>query len=180
MLLQFGYFNRKAFASAAPFFDRLRDFLQNFAARLPLACEIRNKHWLSQDYFDLLRSHEVTAALVEHAWLPPVDRLIEEHDVITGPLAYVRLISDRHGIEKITTTWGKEVVDRGGDLERVAGALRRVAERVEVVDSHTEGEPTRVVIEGWPLPDGATMTERRFDLLGIPFCVRQPRSRRGL
>jgi proline racemase len=32
---------------------------------------------------------------------------------------------------------------------------------VEVVDSHTEGEPTRVVISGWPQPEGATMLERR-------------------
>jgi proline racemase len=34
-------------------------------------------------------------------------------------------------------------------------------ETIEVVDSHTEGEPTRVVIGGWPQPDGATMAERR-------------------
>ena len=32
---------------------------------------------------------------------------------------------------------------------------------IEVVDSHTEGEPTRVVIAGWPLPNGSTMAERR-------------------
>lgn len=31
---------------------------------------------------------------------------------------------------------------------------------IRVVDSHTEGEPTRVVIDGWPQPAGATMTER--------------------
>lgn len=37
-------------------------------------------------------------------------------------------------------------------------------ETIRVVDSHTEGEPTRVVIEGWPLPSGATMAERRDDL----------------
>ena len=30
-----------------------------------------------------------------------------------------------------------------------------------VIDSHTEGEPTRVVISGWPEPPGASMTERR-------------------
>ena len=30
-----------------------------------------------------------------------------------------------------------------------------------MVDSHTEGEPTRVVIGGWPLPEGATLAERR-------------------
>ena len=35
---------------------------------------------------------------------------------------------------------------------------------IRVVDSHTEGEPTRVVIEGWPAPTGDTMEERRDDL----------------
>jgi 4-hydroxyproline epimerase len=38
-------------------------------------------------------------------------------------------------------------------------------DRVEVVDSHTEGEPTRVVVEGWPQPEGRTMAERRAFLL---------------
>ena len=36
---------------------------------------------------------------------------------------------------------------------------------IRVVDSHTEGEPTRVVVDGWPQPAGATMAERRDDLL---------------
>ena len=36
--------------------------------------------------------------------------------------------------------------------------------RIRVVDSHTEGEPTRVVIEGWPQPRGATMAERAADM----------------
>jgi proline racemase len=36
-----------------------------------------------------------------------------------------------------------------------------VSDSVRVIDSHTEGEPTRVVIEGWPQPAGATMQERR-------------------
>lgn len=45
--------------------------------------------------------------------------------------------------------------------------------RIEVVDSHTEGEPTRVVIDGWPLPPGATMAERRSELLGSQDRLRQ-------
>ena len=37
-------------------------------------------------------------------------------------------------------------------------------EAIEVVDSHTEGEPTRVVVSGWPQPEGATMAGRRENL----------------
>ena len=35
---------------------------------------------------------------------------------------------------------------------------------IDVIDSHTEGEPTRVVIGGWPQPRGATMSERLDDV----------------
>jgi 4-hydroxyproline epimerase len=44
-----------------------------------------------------------------------------------------------------------------------------------VVDSHTEGEPTRVVIRGWPEPEGATMAERRAHL-----AARHDHLRRGV
>jgi 4-hydroxyproline epimerase len=44
---------------------------------------------------------------------------------------------------------------------------------VEVVDSHTEGEPTRVVVSGWPQPAGATMAERRAFLLAEQDHLRQ-------
>lgn len=43
-------------------------------------------------------------------------------------------------------------------------AIPRVPVKIHVVDSHTEGEPTRVVIDGWPQPRGTTMAERGADL----------------
>ena len=46
-------------------------------------------------------------------------------------------------------------------------------ERVAVVDSHTEGEPTRVVVGGWPQPEGRTMAERRGFLLRHQDRLRQ-------
>ena len=36
--------------------------------------------------------------------------------------------------------------------------------KISVIDSHTEGEPTRVVLDGWPQPRGATMSERSQDV----------------
>ncbi len=46
-------------------------------------------------------------------------------------------------------------------------------DHVEVVDSHTEGEPTRVVVEGWPPPEGRTMAQRRAFLLAHQDGLRQ-------
>jgi proline racemase len=59
-----------------------------------------------------------------------------------------------------------------GPRDSSAGAVSFPA-RVEVVDSHTEGEPTRVVIEGWPPPEGRTMAERRAFLLARQDPLRQ-------
>jgi proline racemase len=39
-----------------------------------------------------------------------------------------------------------------------------VPSAIRVIDTHTEGEPTRVIVEGWPQPAGTTMAERRDDL----------------
>jgi proline racemase len=46
-------------------------------------------------------------------------------------------------------------------------------ETIEVVDSHTEGEPTRVVVAGWPTPAGATLLERRETLRREQDALRQ-------
>ena len=35
---------------------------------------------------------------------------------------------------------------------------------MHAVDTHTEGEPTRVIVNGWPQPAGTTMAARRDDL----------------
>jgi uncharacterized protein YecE (DUF72 family) len=142
VLLQFGYFNRATFSGPRPFLARLESFFAKYAARLPLACEIRNRTWLGPDYFGLLREHRVATALVEHAWLPPIEHVIEQHDVATAPYVYVRLIGDRAGIEQVTTTWERVVIDRAADLRRVAAALRRIAASAELlvfVNNHYAG-----------------------------------------
>jgi proline racemase len=45
-----------------------------------------------------------------------------------------------------------------------AGEAPPMPDAIRVIDSHTEGEPTRVVLEGWPQPPGATMSDRRAAL----------------
>ena len=47
------------------------------------------------------------------------------------------------------------------DMSTAHAAAGGFPGRVAVVDSHTEGEATRVVIDGWPQPAGDTMLDRR-------------------
>ena len=58
------------------------------------------------------------------------------------------------------------------------------ARRVRVVDSHTGGEPTRVVTDGFPDLEGATLAERAADVAGrhrrlATAIVDEPRGQRG-
>lgn len=47
----------------------------------------------------------------------------------------------------------------------IAPDRRFFPETIRVIDSHTEGEPTRVVVDGWPRLDGDDMVARRDDLV---------------
>ena len=46
-------------------------------------------------------------------------------------------------------------------MSGLAGSSATMPASMHVVDSHTEGEPTRVIIDGWPQPAGDTMALRR-------------------
>lgn len=133
ILLQFGYFNKAAFASAKPFMDRLDRFLAAFPQPRSLAVEIRNKNWLNDEFLQLLRSHGAALALADQVWMPPIEQVLDKHDCITGDFLYVRLIGDRHGIEKITTTWDKVVVDRRERIASLVTALAGVISAADVV-----------------------------------------------
>ncbi len=133
ILLQFRYFNKKTFSTERVFFDRLDRFLHDLPQPQRFAVEIRNKAWLCDDFFDLLRAHSVSYALTEHVWMPPVERVLDDFDCLTGELAYLRLIGDRKGIERITTSWDETVVDRTDRLGVMVAALLCRLPQTEVV-----------------------------------------------
>lgn len=133
VLLQFGYFNRKAFSGSRAFLDRLEAFLEGWPRGIPVAVEIRNKNWLGPDYFALLRRRRAAAALAEQLWMPPLETILEKYDVRTGDLLYLRLIGDRKAIEAITTTWDRVVIDRTDRYRAIANALRGIIKDTDVV-----------------------------------------------
>ena len=70
LLFQFGYFNKTAFKSGTEFLARLEPFLKKLPKGYQFALEIRNKQWLTAEFFDLLREHKVAYALIDQAWMP--------------------------------------------------------------------------------------------------------------
>ena len=129
LLLQFGYFNKAAFAGVNEFLAVLVPFLKKLPSGYRFTLEIRNKHWLVPAFVDALRDHRVSLALVDQAWMPRPKQLFARFDPITADLAYVRWLGDRKGIEAKTKTWDKIIEDRTADLGEWVEVLKKVHER---------------------------------------------------
>jgi uncharacterized protein YecE (DUF72 family) len=129
LLLQFGYFNKKAFVGVNDFLARLRPFLKKLPKDHKFAVEIRNKNWLVPQFVEVLRERGVALALIDQAWMPRPAKWFEKFDPIIADFTYVRWLGDRKGIEQQTKVWNKIIVDRKPDLAEWVEVLKTVHKR---------------------------------------------------
>jgi uncharacterized protein YecE (DUF72 family) len=129
LLLQFGYFNKKAFVGINDFLVRLRPFLKKLPTDHKFVVEIRNKNWLVPQFVETLRERGVALALIDQSWMPQPAEWFEKFDPITADFTYVRWLGDRKGIEEQTKTWDKVIVPRSRELSEWAGILGKVHKR---------------------------------------------------
>ena len=123
IVFQFPLFDRWKFPKQESFLAVLVPFLKNLPADHKFVIEIRNKNWLDAKFADVLRVHNVALALTDTSFMPRPWEMKEQFDLITADFTYVRWLGDRKGIEKVTTTWDKTVVDRRADLKGWADLL---------------------------------------------------------
>ena len=116
IVFQFPYFDRSAFHTAQGFLDRLRAFLPQLPSGRQFAVEICNKNWFTADFADLLREHRVALVLADRPNAPRPPELFQAFDPITADWTYIRWLGDRKGLEQITKSFDRIVVDRKEDL----------------------------------------------------------------
>jgi len=128
LLIQFPYFNKKTFPDKQKFYDKLDRFLTDLPrdGGREFAVEIRNKTWLSEEYFAMLREHGVAAALVDQSWMPHGDETVAKWDALTTDWAYIRLLGDRKKTEELVERWDREVLDYTESLTRWANLLKQL------------------------------------------------------
>ncbi len=85
----------------------LKDFLAGLPERCRFAVEVRNRKWLDEKFYDLLRDNSAALVLIDHPWMP-------EMNTITSDFTYIRWVGDR---KKIKGTLGKIEKDRRKDIE---------------------------------------------------------------
>jgi uncharacterized protein YecE (DUF72 family) len=129
LLIQFPYFNKKAFAKPEDFFARLFLFLEQLPKDRKFALEIRNKNWLLPALADELLGRRIALALTDHPWMPRPSEVFQKFDPITSDFTYIRWLGDRHGIEKETKTWDRTIVDRRAALSEWAKVCMMVRRR---------------------------------------------------
>jgi len=129
LLLQLPRFPPQSFGGAAGFRERLDRFLEDLPRDVQIAVEIRNPEWLDESFAALVHRHGATPVLVDRVHMPHGAAVFDLLQADRAPFVYVRLLGDRHRIEKITTTWDREVIDWSASLERWAELLERLAQR---------------------------------------------------
>jgi uncharacterized protein YecE (DUF72 family) len=143
LVLQFPYFNKQAFASAAPFLERLDAFLGTLPAEFRYAVELRNRAWIAPPLLEILRRHRSALVLVEISYMPHPAEWAKRLDLVTTDFVYARLIGDRKAVEEKTKTFDRIVLDRSAALRDWAELLRalepRVAETFVFANNHYAG-----------------------------------------
>jgi len=131
ILLQFPYFGPDVFDNDVQFVARLKAFFMKLPKAGPyrFAVEVRNKFWLKPRLLDLLRENNVALALQAHNYMPGPEIFEKLEDPLTADFAYIRLLGDRKGIEKLTTTWNKTIIDRTAELQSWVRVCEKIQKR---------------------------------------------------
>ena len=94
----------------------LEDFLPILPEGYRYAVEVRNKKWLEERFYSLLREHGIALVLVDHPWMPDMD-------TITADFTYIRWEGDR---KKVKGDLGNVEIDRSGDITQWAGKVKGI------------------------------------------------------
>jgi len=111
--------------------------MEALIAKIPeqvrVVIEVRNRKWLDDRFFDILRGKKIALALVDHPWMP-------RHKIITSDFAYVRFLGDR---KKIDSDFSYIRYDREEDLkwwaELVENFSRERGEVYAYLNNHYSG-----------------------------------------
>ena len=104
---------RSDFDDLGKFVEDLQPFVRSLPAEMPRAIEIRNRAWLTAELADCLSETETGLALVDLPRRPRPKEWLEPGVVIPeSAFQYVRLVGDRHSIERRTKIWDQAIVER--------------------------------------------------------------------
>ena len=147
VMFQFEYLNKQKMASAKSFRDRFGAFASNLPTGHAYALEIRNKNYMTPEYFEWLLEIGVLPVLISGYWMPRPAALFEDQKKILQqfPTIIFRLMGeDRGEIEKTTNKeWNRIVKPHDKELEEIAAMVVELqsfgVKSFVFVNNHYEG-----------------------------------------
>ena len=106
----------------AKHFKDLADYLKKLPKQNRYVVEVRNKSWLTTEFFNLLRENRVVLAWAETP-------LMAEITEVTGDFLYMRWEGDR---QAVVGTLGKVETDKTGDYAHWAEKIKPYLAKTEV------------------------------------------------
>jgi len=129
LIFEFGAFSRKSYEGVAPFTEDLDRFLGTLPDGLRYSVEVRNPEFLAPEYFECLRSHNVSHVFNAWARMPELGSQIAIPEAFTADFTVARALLKRgRGYENAVKLF--QPYDRIQEPQpKVRGALRDLASR---------------------------------------------------
>lgn len=105
----------------AQHFDRMAALVPRLPADLRWAVEVRHTSWLTDEFYDLLRAHNVALTHVDLPWMPRTTP-------VTADFAYIRWLGDRQQISE-DFSFVRPNMERHAELQWWARQIERLAAR---------------------------------------------------
>jgi len=155
MVFQFPAFDRWKFPTQKHFLEVLAPFLMKLSRDRRFAVEVRNKNWLDATLADLLRERGIALVLQDISNMPGFAEMSKKFDPITADWTYIRWLGDRKGIEKLTMTWDKAIVDRTSELSSWVDFCYQIRKRGVMIyayaNNHYAGHAPTTIRQFWNL-----------------------------
>lgn len=149
LLFQFPRFDRDYFGTLDDFLVVLEPFLRELPRGFRFALEVRNREWVQPKLMDVLEARGVAYAWTDHNRMPRPQETARLVRPVTADFVYLRWLGDRYGIERLTKTWDRTIVDRAREIEQWSGIVRDLRQRdLEVfgyVNNHYAGHAPATV-----------------------------------
>ncbi len=145
LMFQFDYLNKQKMKSQIEFLSKLKTFLRNIEADLPLALEIRNPNYLNELYFEFLNEMNVFNVFLQGYYMPPIWEIYAKYSNYIKDKVVIRLHGpNREDIEeKSGGNWNKIIYSKDNELTHIVEILkdleRRKVETYINVNNHYEG-----------------------------------------
>ena len=145
VMFQFEYLNKQKMAAPGAFFEQFSDFISRCPTGYQYCLEIRNPNYLTDDYFDFLKSNGLSHVFVHGYYMPSIFEIYRKFSSHIRKLTVIRLHGpSRSDIEaKTKKKWNKIVEPRDAELDslkKMLDDLRRRKVRTYLnVNNHYEG-----------------------------------------